>query len=94
MGLVVPRTLKEEERECGRSAKSGMKTSLRLDDGVKGLKLMSKFPGQATKWKAAPKILVQDAEKHVAARGGKKRRREEREVLESYPTKFLKKCKE
>ena len=82
MGMVVPTNLKEEERELEgvawkiRSAKAGTKTRLRFDDGARGLRLMIKSPGQHKRWKPATKTLVQDAEKHVAAYGGKKRSRE------------------
>ena len=82
MGMVVPNSLKEEERELEgiawkiRSTKDGMKTRLRFDDGNKGLKLMTKSPG-GRKWKTATKMLVQDAEAHVAKYGGKKRARQE-----------------
>ena len=82
MGMVVPSTLKEEERELEgiawkiRSTRDGMKTRLRFDDGARGLKLMVRSPGQHKKWKQATKMLVKDAEKHVAVHGGKKRARE------------------
>ena len=54
-----------------------MKTRLRYDDANKGLKLMVKSPGQSKRWKQATKLLVEDAEKHVAKYGEKKRNRSE-----------------
>ena len=81
MRMVIPKGLKEEERELEkiawkiRSMKNGMKTRLRFDDAAQGLKLMVKSPGQSKKWKQATKLLVDDAEKHVAKYGGKKRNR-------------------
>ena len=82
MGMVVPSNLKEEERELEgiawklRSSRDGLKTRLRFDDGARGLKLMVRSPGQGKRWKPATKTQVQDAEKHVAKHGGRKRPRE------------------
>ena len=82
MGTVVPTCLKEEERELERvawklrSSRNGLKTRLRFDDGARGLKLMVRSPGQGKKWKPATKLQVEDAEKHVAVHGGRKRPRE------------------
>ena len=44
---------------------------------------MIKSPGQHRKWKQATKTLVEEAERHVAKHGGKKRHRDENETSPS-----------